>query len=156
MLTQPASAPDHTSNNRLIILGPAESDAPLVAKTLIEYELSLIGYNVNSLGTSTPIDEFVDAFRDTANAIVMVSLHGHAYEILKGLHKARRDLLIRCPVIVGGNLGVTRERADRTRQRLLSLGVDHVLDYASELLFIPRALPKRNSFVALSEKRMAS
>lgn len=141
------SAQEKTSDNGLVILGVAESDAHVVANKLIEYELRLVGYQVINLGACTPIDEFVDAFRANpdADAIVIGSVNGHAYEDLKELQDARRDFLITCPVIVGGNLGVTREQAARTRQALLSLGVDHVLDDASELIPTLRNLPKRNS-----------
>lgn len=143
-----AASPEQQSNNSLIILGVAESDAHVVANKLIEYELRLSGYKVINVGACTPIDEFVDAFRANpeADAIVIGSLNGHAYEDLKRLEEAKRDLLITCPVIVGGNLGVTREQAVRTKQKLLSLGVDHVLDDASEIPSVLRNLPKRNSF----------
>lgn len=158
MSTLLAAAPERTLNDRLIILGVAESDAHVVANKLIEYELRLAGYNVINVGACTPIDEFVDAFlaNPDADAIVIGSLNGHAYEDLKGLQKARRDLLITCPVIVGGNLGVTREQAARTRQALLSLGVDRVLDDASDLLSVLRNLPRRNSFPVAPERRIES
>lgn len=153
-----ASIPGQPSNNGIIILGVAESDAHVVANKLIEYEMRLVGYNVINLGACTPIDEFVDAFRANpgADAIVIGSLNGHAYEDLKGLQEARKDLLITCPVIVGGNLGVTREQAARTRQALLSLGVNHVLGDASELLAVLRNLPKRNSFMVAAGSKVAS
>ncbi|MFB6421492.1 cobalamin-dependent protein [Bradyrhizobium tunisiense] len=158
MSTFPVSAHEQTSNNRLIILGVAESDAHVVANKLIEYELRLVGYNVLNLGACTPIDEFIGAFKanPNANAIIIGSLNGHAYEDLKELEEAKRDLLITCPVIVGGNLGVTRDQATRTRQILLSLGVDYVLDDASELLSVLSNLPNRNSSLVTPERRIVS
>lgn len=153
-----SSAHEKTSNNGLVILGVAESDAHVVANKLIEYELRLVGYQVINLGACTPVDEFVDAFRANpdAHAIVIGSLNGHAYDDLKELQDARRDLLITCPVIVGGNLGVTREQAGRARQALLSLGVDHVLDDSSELLPILRDLPRRNTVLVAPDRKMVS
>lgn len=142
-----ASADEQTSNNGLVMFGVAESDAHVVANKLIEYELRLVGYSVVRLGACTPIDEFADGFRANPHAdlVVIGSLNGHACEDSKGLQDARRDLLITCSVIVGDNLDVTSEKTARTRQALLSLGMDHVPDNASELPSVLRSLPRRNS-----------
>lgn len=138
---------------RFIILGVAESDAHVVANKLIEYELSLDGFTVLNLGACTSVDEFVDMFQSHpyADAVVIGSLNGHAYEDLKSIETAKGDLLISCPIIVGGNLGVTREQAARTREALLALGVDYVLDDVKQLTALLHSLPRRNSFIAKPE-----
>lgn len=153
MSAKPAPTTEQSSEKRVIILGVAESDAHVVANKLIEYELRLSGFHVINLGACTPVDEFVDAFRSHpyADAIVIGSLNGHAYEDLKPIRDAKNDLLISCPIVVGGNLGVTRDQAAKTREELLSLGVDYVLDDASELPLLLHKLPRRNSFIATPE-----
>ncbi|MES0007848.1 cobalamin-dependent protein [Mesorhizobium sp. M0062] len=147
------SATEPSSENRVIILGVAESDAHVVANKLIEFELSLAGFTVINLGACTPIAEFVGAFQahPYADAIVIGSLNGHAYEDLKSIGDAKKDLLISCPIIVGGNLGVTRDQAARTKDELLSIGVDYVLDDAAQLPFLLHQLPRRNIIIATPE-----
>ncbi|MER9071155.1 cobalamin-dependent protein [Mesorhizobium sp. M0902] len=150
---KPRLAAEQSSGGRVIILGVAESDAHVVANKLIEYELSISGFNVINLGACTPVEEFVDAFQahPYADAIVIGSLNGHAYEDLRSIRDAKKDLLISCPIIVGGNLGVTREQAAKTKEELLSLGVDYVLDDAAELPFLLNHLPPRNIRIATPE-----
>ncbi|MDW9452113.1 methylaspartate mutase [Sinorhizobium meliloti] len=133
-----------------MILGVAASDCHVVANKLIEYELRASGFNVINLGACTSVDEFVNAFQShpDADAMVIGSLNGHAYEDLKALRDAKDNLLISCPVIVGGNLGVTRDQAAKTREKLLALGVDYVLEDVAELLLLLDQLPRRNSFIA--------
>ncbi|MER8801157.1 cobalamin-dependent protein [Mesorhizobium sp. M0998] len=153
MSANPRPAVEQSSGGRFIILGVAESDAHVVANKLIEYELSLAGFSVINLGACTPVNEFVAAFQSHpyADAIVIGSLNGHAYEDLKSIRDAKRDLLISCPVIVGGNLGVTREQAAETKEELLSLGVDYVLQDAAELPLLLHQLPRRNTVIATPE-----
>jgi methylaspartate mutase sigma subunit len=153
MSAMQADVAEHSFRTRFIILGVAESDAHVVANKLIEYELTHNGFKVINLGACTSVDEFVDSFQmhPYADAVVIGSLNGHAYEDLKSIEKAKGDLLISCPIIVGGNLGVTREQAARTRDALLSLGVDYVLDNVTELTALLHSLPRRNSFAAKFE-----
>jgi methylaspartate mutase sigma subunit len=153
MSAMQADVAEQSFPNRTIILGVAESDAHVVANKLIEYELSFNGFKVLNLGACTSVGEFVDAFQlhPYADAVVIGSLNGHAYEDLKSIEAAKGDLLISCPIVVGGNLGVTREQAARTRDALLSLGVDYVLDDAAELTALLHSLPRRNSFTAMPE-----
>jgi methylaspartate mutase sigma subunit len=148
-----ADVAGQSSRSRLIILGVAESDAHVVANKLIEYELTLNGFKVLNLGACTSVAEFVDMFQTHpyADAVVIGSLNGHAYEDLKSIESAKGDLLIACPIIVGGNLGVTREQAARTRDALLALGVDYVLDDVTELTALLHRLPRRNTFAATPE-----
>lgn len=153
-----ASAPESSLRLGLVLFGVAESGAHVGANRLIHYELRLVGCDVINLGACTSIADFVDAFRSNpeTDAIVSGSLDGHACEDLRGLQDARRVLLITCPIIVGGNLDVTREQAALRRDQLLSLSVDHVLEGVSELLSTLGSLPKRNCFLITPERRMPS
>lgn len=146
MPTKLRRATEQFSGGRVIILGVAESDCHVVANQLIEYELRASGFNVINLGACTSVDEFVNAFQShpDADAMVIGSVNGHAYEDLKALRDAKDNLLISCPIIVGGNLGVTRDRAAKTREKLLALGVDYVLEDAAELPLLLHQLPRRN------------
>ncbi|WP_201448987.1 cobalamin-dependent protein [Sinorhizobium medicae] len=120
------SATEPFSGGRVIILGVAASDCHVVANQLIEYEPRASGFNVINLGACTSVGEFVNAFQShpDADAMVIGSLIGQAYEDLKVLRDAKDNLLISCPILVGGNLGVTRDQAAKTREKLLALGKD--------------------------------
>lgn len=132
---------------RLVILGVAESDAHVVANQLIAFHLQAEGFVVINLGACTPLEEFIKALRKypTAEALIIGSLNGHAYEDLKGLRDAKDDLLIACPVIVGGNLGVTQAQRDQMAAALKSIGVDFLLESRDDLVDLLHGLPRRNS-----------
>jgi methylaspartate mutase sigma subunit len=120
---------------RLVILGVAASDAHAVANQLIAMMLRQRGFVVINLGVCTPLEEFADAYRayPNAEAILIGSLNGHAYEDLKALPRLRSAGELACPVIVGGNLSVGSHKGPETVDRLRALGVDHILDAADEL-----------------------
>jgi methylaspartate mutase sigma subunit len=122
--------------NRLVILGVAASDAHVVANQLIAMHLRHHGFRVVNLGACTPLAEFADAWaaHPDAVAVIIGSLNGHARQDLDGLARLRAAGRIGCPVIVGGNLSVGSHKDPQLRQRILDLGVDHVLDDVTELV----------------------
>jgi methylaspartate mutase sigma subunit len=124
-----------TGAARSVILGVAASDAHAVANQLIAMMLRRRGLTVINLGVCTPLSEFATAYQanPTAEAIIVGSLNGHAYEDLLGLDELKRRGQIGCPVIVGGNLSVGSHKADEDIARLFDIGVDHVLSNPDEL-----------------------
>jgi methylaspartate mutase sigma subunit len=120
---------------RTVILGVCASDAHAVANRLIEYSLTLHGFNVVNLGTCTPVSEFRAAVaeRPDAEAVLIGSLNGHVLEDLADLPAAVADGSIPCPVIVGGNLSVGNRKTGDEVERLLAIGVDHVLEDMTQL-----------------------
>lgn len=120
---------------RVVILGVAASDAHAVANQLIAMMLRQHGFVVINLGVCTPLEEFAEAYRahPYAEAILIGSLNGHAYEDLKGLPQLRSTGELACPFIVGGNLSVGSNKSPETANRLRDLGVDHILDTAEQL-----------------------
>ncbi|WP_327064765.1 cobalamin-dependent protein [Kitasatospora sp. NBC_01250] len=126
------------SMDRLVILGVAESDAHAVANQLIAMQLRAHGFTVVNLGVCTPLADFADAHdrHPEAEAVLIGTLNGHAHQDLRTLPGLRAAGRLRCPVVVGGNLSVGSRKADTDRQRLLDLGVDHLLDDASGLILL--------------------
>lgn len=125
----------HTGAARQVILGVAASDAHAVANQLIAMMLRQRGFIVINLGVCTPLAEFAAAYQanPAAEAVIVASLNGHAYEDLFGLDELKRRGQIGCPVIVGGNLSVGSHKADKDIARLFDIGVDHVLSDPDEL-----------------------
>lgn len=120
---------------RVVILGVAASDAHAVANQLIAIMLRQQGFVVINLGVCTPLEEFADAYRahPQAEAILIGSLNGHAYEDLKRLPQLRSAGQLACPIIVGGNLSVGSHKSPESANRLRALGVDHILEDAHQL-----------------------
>ncbi|WP_174856157.1 MULTISPECIES: cobalamin-dependent protein [Streptomyces] len=123
---------------RLVILGVAESDAHAVANHLIGMQLTEQGFVVVNLGVCTPLSEFADALdlHPRAEAVLIGSLNGHAYQDLRELPALRAAGRLARPVIVGGNISVGSRKSATDRERLLGLGVDHVLSDASQLVLL--------------------
>lgn len=117
------------STLRILILGVAASDSHAVANHLIAHLLRCQGFAVVNLGTCTTMAEFADAYRryPSAEAVIIGSVNGHAYEDLLELPQLRREGELACPVILGGNLWVGCEYDQSAVERLIGLGVDVVL-----------------------------
>ncbi|MFC4029967.1 cobalamin-dependent protein [Streptomyces polygonati] len=133
MGTPPSSAP------RTVIIGVAESDAHAVANRLIEMQLRAHGLDVVNLGVCTPLSDFARAYAEHpgAEAVVIGSVNGHAYDDLRELPSLRAGGALCCPVVVGGNLSVgSHKDEDDDERRLRALGVDHVLTDATQLLLL--------------------
>lgn len=115
---------------RSVITGVARSDAHAVANHLIAMRLRECGFTVINLGVCTPLEEFADALaaNPDAEAIVIGSLNGHAYEDLSDLPALRAAGRLHCPIILGGNLSVGSHKDGGEHERLLGLGIDHILD----------------------------
>ncbi|MEV4712763.1 cobalamin-dependent protein [Micromonospora sp. NPDC049374] len=134
---------------RTVIIGVARSDAHAVANHLIAMRLREAGFCVVNLGVCTPLEDFAEALvaHPDAEAVLIGSLNGHAYEDLRDLPALRAAGRLHCPLIVGGNLSVGSHKDGDERERLLSLGVDHILDEADQipllldLLHAARATP---------------
>jgi methylaspartate mutase sigma subunit len=120
---------------RLVILGVTESDAHAVANRLIAQQLRDNGFAVVNLGVCTPLAEFADALDryPQAEAVLIGSLNGHAAQDLAALPALRAAGRLQRPVVVGGNLSVGCRKDGSDVQRLRELGVDHILEDASEL-----------------------
>ncbi len=114
---------------RVVILGVAASDAHVVANRVMALLLEANGFEVVNLGACTAVAEFVEACKQhpEAEAVLIGSLNGHAFEDLRGLEAARRSGAIHCPVVLGGNLSVGSRKSARDRSRLFRRGVDHIL-----------------------------
>ncbi len=121
-----------------VILGVTASDAHAVANRLIAMRLEQDGYRVVNLGPCTPVSEFVACFgaRPDALAIAIGSLNGHAVEDLAPLREAKDQGMLRCPVIVGGNLSVSDAGRGAAAAALRDLGVDYVLDDIEQLVVL--------------------
>lgn len=123
------------ASERTVILGVARSDAHAVANHLIALRLKEAGFRVVNLGVCTPLRDFADALdaHPEAEAILIGSLNGHAYEDLSDLPALRAAGKLQRPIILGGNLSVGCTKDSGERERLLRLGVDHILDDADRI-----------------------
>ncbi|MFF3906411.1 cobalamin-dependent protein [Streptomyces sp. NPDC001848] len=114
---------------RVVILGVAASDSHVVANQLIARFLSDLGFHVVNLGACTSVEEFADACAEhpDAEAVLIGSLNGHAWEDLRELPEAKRSGRITCPVVLGGNLSVGSRKDPSAHARLYACGVDRIV-----------------------------
>ncbi|MGA5406436.1 cobalamin-dependent protein [Streptomyces lavendulocolor] len=126
-------APDR--RGRQVILGVAASDAHAVANQLIAMRLRHDGFLVVNLGVCTPLDEFADALdaNPGAEAVLVGSLNGHAYEDLQRLPALRAAGRLNVPLVLGGNLAVGGRGTATARRALVGLGVDHIVGDPDDL-----------------------
>lgn len=125
-----------TKPRGLVIQAMASSDAHVVANRLIERMLREEDYEVINLGACVSVGEIMAAYdrRPDAIAIAVGSLNGHAVQDLATLASAKAQHNVRCPVILGGNLGVgSIDRID-VLLALKEAGVDVILTSPKELL----------------------
>lgn len=120
---------------RKLILGVAASDCHVVANRLIAASLRDDGFEVVNLGACTSIAAFAAAYEThpDAEAVLIGSINGHAYDDLADLPVARSRGLLGCPVVVGGRLAVGRELSNDHVRRLHGLGVDVICTDAADL-----------------------
>ncbi|GAB2330311.1 cobalamin-dependent protein [Streptomyces griseoincarnatus] len=138
------------SSRRTVILGVARSDAHAVANRLIAMRLRGVGFTVVNLGVCTGLDEFSEALdaHPDAEAVIVGSLNGHAYEDLQDLPSLRAAGKLQRPIILGGNLSVGSEKDERQGDRLRALGVDHILDDPDQLPLLLDLLRASHDVVA--------
>jgi methylaspartate mutase sigma subunit len=119
-----------------VILGVTRSDAHVVANILIAHQLRRHGYHVVNLGACTPTVDFMKAYRKhpDALAIAVGSMNGHAYEDLADLPRLMQQYNVCCPIILGGNLGVSGHTLHQVEDRFKALGITMLLDSPDELI----------------------
>jgi methylaspartate mutase sigma subunit len=139
----PSSSPHAVG--RVVVLGVTASDAHAVANQLIAHSLREEGYTVVNLGVCTSVMEFAQAAAEHPDvlAVVIGSLNGHAYDDLRELPAVRAKGLLRCPVVLGGNLSVGSQKDPLALTRLRGLGIDHILSDLAELSPLLRGLAER-------------
>jgi methylaspartate mutase sigma subunit len=98
--------------SRKVIIAVAKSDAHVVANRMIHMMLLQEGFFVINLGVCTSIEEIAESYRQHPDvaAILIGSLNGHASVDLFPLKQARLKGLINCPVVLGGNLSVGKQK----------------------------------------------
>lgn len=139
---------------RLVILGVTESDSHAVANRLIAMRLRAHGLVVVNLGVCTPLREFADAVdrHPDAEAVLIGSLNGHAYEDLRDLPVLRAGGRLRRPVVLGGNLSVGSHKTPGALARLRALGVDHILTDAAGIIPLLDDLRARTGGLAAAHR----
>jgi methylaspartate mutase S subunit len=111
-----------------IITGTVGEDSHSIGSRLLSRVLRDNGYNVVELGGLTPVEEFIDAARETdASAILMSSLYGMAEIDLTGFkEKCVEAGLDNVLLYLGGYLMVGRHDWAEAEQRFKALGFDRV------------------------------
>jgi methylaspartate mutase S subunit len=111
-----------------VITGTVGEDSHSIGSRLLSRVLRDAGFNVVELGGLTPVEDFINAARETAaSAILMSSLYGMAEIDLTGFKAAcveagLHDVLL----YLGGYLMVGRHDWSEAERRFRELGFDRV------------------------------
>ncbi len=111
-----------------IITGTVGEDSHSIGSRLLSRVLRDNGYNVVELGGLTPVEEFIDAARETdASAILMSSLYGMAEIDLAGFkEKCVEAGLANVLLYLGGYLMVGRHDWAEAERLFKAFGFDRV------------------------------
>lgn len=142
VMRQDGAGPPPGRPSRVLLAVP-ESDAHVVANTLLEYFLKQRGCPVLNLGACTPAADIAAAARDFAPDAILISSHnGHAFDDLRALPEAMAAAGAgHVPVYLGGNLsvGADKQLTDTTRFRALGIRVVTSFEAIDEILRLPPA-----------------
>lgn len=111
-----------------IITGTVGEDSHSIGSRLLSRVLRDNGYNVVELGGLTPVEEFINAARETdASAILMSSLYGMAEIDLAGFKEKCVEAGIENVLLyLGGYLMVGRHDWAEAERRFKAFGFDRV------------------------------
>ncbi|MYY01067.1 cobalamin-dependent protein [Streptomyces sp. ATexAB-D23] len=140
------------------IVTTVASDSHTWNLVFLQLLIEELGYEVINLGPCTPDLVVVDACREAAPDLVVVSsVNGHGHQgglrVIKALRACGE--LASTPVVIGGKLGVGGQQSEAAIGALLSAGFDAVFDDASttalEFIHFVGALPTAARAVGRTE-----
>lgn len=118
-----------------IITGTVGGDVHVIGTKILSRAFKDAGFNVVSLGSLTPPEEFIQAAQETnADAILMSSLYGMAELDLKGFkEKCNEAGLGDVLLYIGGILGVFRHDWSIDEKKFKDMGFDRVYPPEADL-----------------------
>ncbi|TRV75430.1 methylaspartate mutase [Streptomyces sp. 130] len=120
-----------------VVVTTVASDSHTWNLVFLQLLIEELGYEVINLGPCTPDHVLVEACRETAPDLVVISsVNGHGHQDgLRAIEALRAcDELASTPVAIGGKLGVAGQQSEAAIGALLSAGFDAVFDDASTTL----------------------
>jgi methylaspartate mutase S subunit len=118
-----------------IITGTVGGDVHVIGTKILSRAFKDAGFNVVSLGSLTPPEEFIQAAQETnADAILMSSLYGMAELDLKDFkEKCNEAGLGDVLLYIGGILGVFRHDFSIDEKKFKNMGFDRVYPPEADL-----------------------
>ncbi|MCX4769692.1 cobalamin-dependent protein [Streptomyces sp. NBC_01260] len=117
-----------------VVVTTVASDSHTWNLVFLQLLIEELGYQVINLGPCVPDQVLVDACRETAPDLVVISsVNGHGHQDGLRVIDALRACgeLTSTPVVIGGKLGVAGQQSDAAIGELISAGFDAVFDDAS-------------------------
>lgn len=114
--------------NNTVVLGVIGSDCHAVGNKILDYSLSLAGFNVINIGVLSPQEDFINAAIETGASVILVSsLYGHGEMDCQGMRaKCDEAGLKDIKLYVGGNIVVGKRDFVETEKRFKDMGFDRV------------------------------
>ncbi|WP_393060626.1 cobalamin B12-binding domain-containing protein [Streptomyces sp. LN549] len=117
-----------------VVVTTMASDSHTWNLVFLQLLIEELGYEVINLGPCVPDQILVEACRETAPDLVVISsVNGHGHQDGLRVIEALRACgdLTSTPVVIGGKLGVAGQQSDAAIGELISAGFDAVFDDAS-------------------------
>lgn len=117
-----------------VVVTTVASDSHTWNLVFLQLLIEELGYEVINLGPCVPDRVLVDACREAAPDLVVISsVNGHGHQDGLRVIDALRSCgeLAATPVVIGGKLGVAGQQSDAAIGELISAGFDAVFDDAS-------------------------
>jgi methylaspartate mutase sigma subunit len=111
-----------------LVTGVIGEDVHNIGMKVLEHAFKAAGYNVVSLGTRVPAEQFIEAAVETsADAILISSLSGHARALCEGFRdKCVEKGLARIKLYIGGHLVIGESKWEDTEKLFRDMGFDGV------------------------------
>ncbi|MEV7398778.1 cobalamin-dependent protein [Streptomyces sp. NPDC091267] len=130
----PGTASPAGARRGTVVVTTVASDSHTWNLVFLQLLVEELGYEVMNLGPCVPDQVLVDACRENAPDLVVISsVNGHGHQDGLRVIDALRacDELASVPVVIGGKLGVAGQQSDAAIGELISAGFDAVFDDAS-------------------------
>ncbi|MDP5314854.1 cobalamin-dependent protein [Streptomyces sp. NBC_01220] len=117
-----------------VVVTTVASDSHTWNLVFLQLLIEELGYEVINLGPCVPDQVLIDACRETAPDLVVISsVNGHGHQDGLRVIDALRACgeLASTPVVIGGKLGVAGHQSDAAIGELMSAGFDAVFDDSS-------------------------
>ena len=111
-----------------LVTGVIGEDVHNIGLKVIERALKTAGFDIVSLGTRVPADQFVEAaVKNKADAILISSVSGHARALCAGFRdKCNKAGLGNIILYIGGHLVIGESKWEDTEQLFKEMGFDRV------------------------------
>lgn len=113
---------------KTIVLGVIGADCHAVGNKILDYALTMAGFDVVNIGVLSSQEDFINAALETdAKVLVVSSLYGHGEMDCRGLREKCMEAGLKdIKLFIGGNIVVGKQDFSEVEKRFKAMGFDRV------------------------------